>query len=457
MKQASGAVLAAIGLGSNLGERRATLERAAAALAALPRTRRVALSQWYETAPVGGPPGQPSFLNGAALLETALTPRELLAELQALERAAGRDRAREARHGPRTLDLDLLVYGQVQLGEPGLTLPHPRLAERRFVLEPLCEIAPELLVPPDGRRVRELLAELAARAPILRFEAPAEASAWCRAWRASGKSLGFVPTMGALHEGHLALVRRARAENDAACVSVFVNPLQFNERRDFERYPRDFEADVRLLERAGCAMVFTGTLAGFFPRELDARGELAPAAWIEPGPSALGLEGDLRPGHFRGVATIVARLFELVQPTRAYFGAKDYQQTLVVRDLVRARGGPEIVVCPTERESSGLARSSRNELLAPAARHEARALHQALLAARAAWRAGERRPAELERCLRSALAGVPLELEYAALRDPEAWTRAAPTAPLERATALLAVRLGGVRLIDNLRLDEGGP
>lgn len=289
---------------------------------------------------------------------------------------------------------------------------------------------------------------------IERLADPAAARAWCASERARGRALGFVPTMGALHDGHLALVRRARAENDRVCVSVFVNPLQFNERRDFERYPRDFDRDVELLGGAGCDAVFTGTLAQFFPGDVASDGTLAPRAWREPGPSAQGLEGDLRPGHFRGVATIVARLFDIVRPTRAYFGAKDYQQTLVVRELARELGEPEIVVCPTEREASGLARSSRNELLAPADRERARVLYAALRAVRADWQAGERDPARLAQRLAAELAHADVEVEYAELRDPEAWTRAAPTARLPRAVALLAVRLGGVRLIDNLRLDE---
>jgi pantoate--beta-alanine ligase len=150
----------------------------------------------------------------------------------------------------------------------------------------------------------------------------------------------------------------------------------------------------------------------------------------------------------------VARLFELVRPDRAYFGLKDFQQQLVVRDLARAMGGPEIVACPTAREPSGLARSSRNELLSPAARSEAAAIHRALCAAREAWRAGEvRDPRELRERMRRVLERTSLEIEYAEVRDPEAWTPREPEGPLERAVALIAARAGTVRLIDNLRLD----
>ena len=283
---------------------------------------------------------------------------------------------------------------------------------------------------------------------IERLHDPEAARRWARATRAAGRSIGFVPTMGALHAGHLTLVERAARENDAACVSVFVNPLQFDDPDDLARYPRDFEGDARLLERSGCALVFTGTLAQFFPEADGPQG----IALRDPGPAAEGLEGAQRPGHFAGVATIVARLFELVRPTRAYFGAKDFQQTLVVRDLARTLGGPEIVVCPTSRDADGLARSSRNARLPPAARERALVLAGALRAARAAWRAGERDAARLREVLSSALARPGIELEYAVVVDPEAWG-AQVAGPLVRARALVAARVGGVRLIDNLPLD----
>ena len=285
---------------------------------------------------------------------------------------------------------------------------------------------------------------------------PEAARGWCARARASGKTLGFVPTMGALHAGHLALVRAALEENDVACVSVFVNPLQFDEQRDFERYPRDLDRDARLLDGIGCSMVFTGTLAQFFPEAAHVSGAFPRAALRDPGPCALGLEGDRRPGHFAGVATIVARLFEIVRPDRAYFGQKDFQQTLVVRDLAAALGYPEIVVRPTIRESSGLAMSSRNELLSPAERATATALSLSLGRARAAWSRGARDVRELSSAMSEVLEGAPVEVEYATVRDPAAWTRGDPEGRLERAVALVAARVGSVRLIDNELLDQGG-
>jgi len=253
--------------------------------------------------------------------------------------------------------------------------------------------------------------------------------------------------MGALHEGHLGLVRRALAENERACVSVFVNPLQFDDPKDCERYPRDLEADARLLESVGCSMLFTGTLAQFFP-------EVAPGAPVprrDPGPAAGGLEGEFRPGHFAGVATICARLFERVRPRRAYFGEKDYQQCQVVQHLAAELGYPEIVVCPTSRDPDGLARSSRNLLLAPGEREDALALSRALFAARATWQAGERAPERLEARLRGELARARVAVDYAEVRDPQRFAER-PRAPLVRARALIAARVGRVRLIDNLDL-----
>ncbi len=287
---------------------------------------------------------------------------------------------------------------------------------------------------------------------VLRLENPEAAAAWCKEVREKGESLGFVPTMGALHEGHLSLVRRAREENDRVCVSVFVNPLQFNDPRDYERYPRDFRADAALLAEHGCDMVFTGTLAQFFP---GSRGELERIELLTPGPAAVSLEGDVRPGHFQGVATIVGRLFELVEPDRAYFGLKDFQQCLVVKHLAASMEGPEVIACETLREPSGLARSSRNELLSEGQRREAVVIHRALQEARDAWRREQvRDPAELARRLRAVLEDSPLEVEYAEVRDPDHWTADVPPGPLERAVALVAGQLGGVRLIDNMRLDD---
>jgi pantoate--beta-alanine ligase len=284
---------------------------------------------------------------------------------------------------------------------------------------------------------------------------PASARAWCERVRATGRTIGFVPTMGALHEGHLGLVRRAAAENDAACVSIFVNPLQFDDPGDFARYPRDLEADQRLLTRAGAAMVFSGRLSEFFPAAAGSEAARHAVALRDPGPAARGLEGEHRPGHFAGVATIVERLFDVVRPRRAYFGEKDFQQTLVVRALARELGYPEVVVCTTSRDPDGLARSSRNAFLSGEARALALGLSRALFAARDAWRRGERDARRLRDGLRRMLEVPGIELEYAEIRDDgrfELEPAEATRGELREPRALVAARVGGVRLIDNLSL-----
>jgi pantoate--beta-alanine ligase len=281
-----------------------------------------------------------------------------------------------------------------------------------------------------------------------RLDGPAAAAERCRAWRDEGHTLGFVPTMGALHDGHLELVRRAARENDRVVVSVFVNPLQFDDPKDLAAYPRDFAADCDLLERAGAHLAFTGDLFSFFP-EAESRADIES---VDPGPAARELEGRVRPGHFDGVATIVRRLFDLVRPHHAYFGAKDYQQTLVVRHVARV-GVPRIVVVPTVREAHGLARSSRNERLSAHDRARAAVVSRALFEARAAFAKGERSRAALERRVHEVLASErDVAVEYVAFADPQTLAPLGERVPDTGCRVLVAVRLGGVRLIDNVGL-----
>jgi pantoate--beta-alanine ligase len=281
---------------------------------------------------------------------------------------------------------------------------------------------------------------------LIRIESIPAARAWSASVRQAGEVLGFVPTMGALHEGHLSLLRRARAECPRTVVSIFVNPLQFVAGEDFERYPRDLEGDARLLDREGADALFTTT-----PREMYPPGF---STTVEAGPLGARLEGAHRPGHFRGVLTVVLKLFEILRPDRAYFGEKDAQQLALVRRMVRDLDvAVEVVACPLVRDADGVALSSRNAYLAPAERERARCLVQALRAARAAWAGGERDPQRLAARMREVVATTPgASLDYAEVVDPD--TLEAAPGGADRALALLAVRIGSTRFLDNSRLDR---
>jgi len=267
-----------------------------------------------------------------------------------------------------------------------------------------------------------------------------------RAWRRSAPgSVGLVPTMGYLHEGHLSLVRRARAENDRVAASLFVNPTQFGAREDLSRYPRDLPRDQAMLAEAGCELLFAPSATEMYPAGAE--------TFVDPGSVAAPLEGERRPGHFRGVATVVLKLFGIFEPTRAYFGEKDAQQLAVIRKFVRDLDVPvQVIGCPTVREADGLAMSSRNSYLGPAERRAAPILYKALQVAQARWQAGERSASALQSSMLETLATEPLaRVDYAAVADPE--TFVALTGPIAgSAHLLLAVHIGPARLIDNLRL-----
>ncbi|MGB5706187.1 MAG: pantoate--beta-alanine ligase [Arenicellales bacterium] len=284
------------------------------------------------------------------------------------------------------------------------------------------------------------------------LDTPQQASRWCQRQRDTGKSIGYVPTMGALHDGHLSLVRRSVSENDITCVSIFINPLQFNNPEDLESYPRSMESDLVMLQEAGCDMVYTGSLETFFP---DQTSSLENSVPVEP-VKLRGLEADCRPGHLEGVKAIVERLFATVGQCSAYFGEKDFQQTLLVKDIANRHGEIDVVVCPTVRETSGLAMSSRNQRLSTAALELASCLYQALVEADNAWRQGERNPLRLEQLMQDKLDRPGIEIEYATVRDPLNWTIDTPTHLNDSAQALIAAYIDGVRLIDNLALGSCG-
>ncbi|MDA0263122.1 MAG: pantoate--beta-alanine ligase [Chloroflexi bacterium] len=267
-----------------------------------------------------------------------------------------------------------------------------------------------------------------------------------QACRESLKPIGLVPTMGALHAGHLSLIDRAKADNLTVAVSIFVNPTQFGDSDDLEKYPRDLEGDLELLRHHGVDLVYVPSVDEVYPEGFD--------TWVDVGPLADKLEGFYRPGHFRGVATVVSKLFNVTNPDRAYFGQKDGQQTVVIQKMTKDLDmGVEVVVMPTIRESDGLAMSSRNVQLSPEQRQAASVLYLALGAAHSLWLDGERNGDTL----RGAVRGV---LETGSLVDQIDYVSVADLVNLDeleqvegRAMVSAAFRMGSVRLIDNLVLE----
>lgn len=261
---------------------------------------------------------------------------------------------------------------------------------------------------------------------------------------AKGKSLGFVPTMGALHKGHLSLIERSAAENDITLCSIFVNPLQFNNKIDLERYPRDPEGDAGMLATTSCDVLFCPEYSDLFPQEPPALPDLGSLASI--------MEGQFRPGHFNGVAVIVRRLFEIVKPGKAYFGLKDYQQFLIVKRLVSLTGSSvRVIGCNTVREANGLALSSRNRLLTVKGRESAQLIYQSLLKAKKML--PEAGPQETTRQITADFKNTPgCELEYFAIADTHSLESMRTVSPGRSVIACIAAYFEGIRLIDNLIL-----
>jgi pantoate--beta-alanine ligase len=257
--------------------------------------------------------------------------------------------------------------------------------------------------------------------------------------------VGLVPTMGFLHEGHLSLVRRARAECNSVVVSIFVNPTQFGLHEDLSAYPRDLPRDLQLLEVAGVDLIWTPTPEVMYPRGYQ--------TWVVVDEVTQPLEGAMRPGHFRGVTTVVVKLFAGVQPQKAYFGQKDAQQAIVIQQMTRDLNFPiDITICPTVREPDGLAMSSRNALLNPQERRAAAVLYRALASAEAAFDGGERQAERLRRIVTEIVENEPLaNMQYVSCADP--YTLQELEIVTDRALLSLAAFFGQTRLIDNVVLE----
>ncbi len=261
--------------------------------------------------------------------------------------------------------------------------------------------------------------------------------------RAMGKSIGFVPTMGALHQGHLDLVRRARRENDLAGCSIFVNPIQFNNPEDLEKYPRTLENDLQLLEQTGCDLVFIPSVEEMYPGPVMEKYDFGDLERV--------MEGEHRPGHFNGVAIVVKKLFDIFQPDKAYFGEKDFQQLRIIQELVRMEKIPvEIVPCPTVREPDGLAMSSRNRRLTPEERLKAPEIYNTLIRAREL--VNKVPVSEVKKMSIARLESKGFRVDYFEIADLESLQPSETWETNGGMIACVAAFLGKVRLIDNMIL-----
>jgi pantoate--beta-alanine ligase len=279
---------------------------------------------------------------------------------------------------------------------------------------------------------------------VLIFTKIPDLQGFLKEMKVSGKSIGFVPTMGALHQGHVSLISASRTGCDITVCSIFVNPTQFNDKEDLKRYPRMPEKDLEILEKAGCDAVFLPSVEEIYPNMEKAVFNFGHLDKV--------LEGASRPGHFNGVAQVVKRLFEIVRPDKAFFGSKDYQQVMIVKSLVRQLGmAIKIVPCPSKRETDGLAMSSRNALLSPEERKTASVVPQIM--AKAAEEARANGIIKAKELVNKIVSGQTLmKLDYFEICDADDLTPLKNLARDQHAVALIAVYVGRIRLIDNITL-----
>ncbi len=411
-----------LGLGSNLGNRKANINAALKKLGAA-RITVEKTAAFLETEPVGGP-AQDKFINTVAKAFTKLSPEELLTQIQTIEKSLGR--VRSVKNGPRTIDIDILLYDQLKIKKANLTIPHPRMLEREFVMTPLNEIAPNMI---KKMRIIKTIQNL--RKELIKF-------------RLQNQRIGFVPTMGSLHQGHLSLIRKSVKENEITVVSIFVNPLQFGPSEDFKNYPRNIKKDQSLAKQGWADIIF-------IPNEKEMLNS-SQLTYVDVEKLTQGLCGAFRPGHFRGVTTIVAKLLNIVQPHSLYLGQKDIQQAVVIQKMTNDLNIPvNIRVCPTVREKDGLAMSSRNQYLSSAQRQEAVILYQSLQLGQQFIQAGETEVSKILRQMRERITkNSPVKIQYLACVDP------VNLEPLKiiNGNVLLAgaVWIGNTRLIDNINV-----
>lgn len=267
----------------------------------------------------------------------------------------------------------------------------------------------------------------------------------------AGKTIGFVPTMGALHKGHASLLEKAKTENNISVSSIFVNPLQFNDKKDLEKYPRNLEKDIEALKKTHCDMLFAPSAEEMYPASTGSRSAFTTPVY-DPGPLGNVMEGKYRPGHFQGVCTVVKRLFDIIEPDKAYFGEKDFQQLTIIRHMVKSHRIPvELIACPTVREPDGLAMSSRNMLLTPDERKNAPHIYKVLSEVK---EKGKNTPvSDLKNWAEKKISENPLfQLDYFEIIDSETLLPVSSWTGTKSIRACVAVKVGAVRLIDNMPL-----
>jgi pantoate--beta-alanine ligase len=424
-----------IGLGSNIEPRRFFIN---SAIKEINRQKEITLkkrSTIYNTYPVGDS-SQERFLNSVIEIDTSLRPRELLLRLLKIENSLGR--IRFGKNNPRTIDLDILLYDNLVINDDNLVIPHPRMHNRDFVLFGINEIAPYVIHPVFKRSIREIYNKR--RMEIIRD--PKKAYNYIFSLKQKGRRIGFVPTMGYFHKGHLSLIRKARHENDVVVVSIFVNPIQFGPREDYKRYPRDLSRDKTFAKKEGVDFIF-------YPDEKTMYA-LNHSTYVNVEDISENLCGRFRPGHFRGVATVVTKLFNIIPADNAYFGQKDAQQAFIIRRMVRDLDMPlKVKILPTVREKDGLAMSSRNTYLNKKEKQEATVLFESLLLAKDLIRKGKRRANEIIRRMKDLITSkASAKIEYISIVD----TEELKDLKVLKGNVLiaLAVYFGKTRLIDNI-------
>ncbi len=430
LKNAYKMVTCYIGIGSNLGDRENNIKKALTLLHGCLNTEVEKASAFYETQPQGCPGNAGRFLNAAAKIKTAFSPRELLRQLQSIEKQLGRIRPGK-RNSSRSIDLDILFYNNQKISLPSLKIPHPRLRQRAFVLKPLKEIAPETIR--SLAKETKIISTLSGMRGFIAKE------------KAQNMTIGFVPTMGFLHEGHLSLIRQAKKDCDTCVVSIFVNPIQFGPQEDYKKYPRDLEQDSILAKSAGASCVFYPNAKDMYPPDY--------LTYVNVEKITDYLCGASRPGHFKGVATVVTKLFNIIQPHIAYFGQKDYQQALVIRKMVEDLNMPiTIKTMPIVRECDGLAMSSRNAYLTTQERADAVVLYQSLQKAREMVRQGQHDARIIKTAIKTAiLKKKTAKIEYISVAD--ARTLEDREVFRQKTLIALAVWIGRTRLIDNIIIE----